>query len=113
MLPDTLSAIKQDIRKFGKLYDELTTHWNDQLDHGNAATYPETITIKVIIHNMGFDSIKAQGYNHENEVNKLYANFEMLRSINEYHNKVYMTHYAFNEADCIITGHIMSEDIKW
>lgn len=110
MKPETLLAIKQQVSKFSKLYDILIEMWNGKLEHGNRATYPETIQIGVILGNIAFNPINCHGYSHKEEVKKVRNLVSVLESINRYHNECYMTHYAYNEVKCIYDGETMSED---
>lgn len=110
MSPSTLSHIKGEIRKFSNLYEVLIKMWNGDVPHDNGATYPETIQVSVILHNMAFNSPNSVGYSHEREVKELYSLRDVLRALNEYHNENYMIHQAFKEVDMIIDGNAMSED---
>jgi hypothetical protein len=109
MKPETLLSIKKDIQKFAKLYEILEHHWNGDLIHGNGATYPETIQVGVLLQNMGFISTNCANYSHEEDEKQLIHLIDVLKAINEYHDKCYMIHYAWNEVDCIYNGSVMSE----
>lgn len=109
MKPETLKAIKADISKFYKLYKHLIVNWNSNLSHGHQATYPETVLISVLLQNMQFDGTGTFGYSHEKECQKIMNIKSLIIKINEYHDKCYMTHYAANEVEFIISGHYMSE----
>lgn len=107
MKPETLLAIKRDIRKFSGLYDVLVDVWNGKLAHGNNATYPHTIQIGVILKNLSFISSEM---GHEKELEEFLSLLNALREINEYHGRTYMTHYAWSEVYFIYIGHNMLED---
>lgn len=110
MHPKTLLAIKTEIGKFHKLYEKLVDLWNGEAPYDNGATYPVTVLVNVIVHNMAFISTNCHGYNHKKDVEELRKNLEMLRLINEYENKCYMTHYAYNEVNNIYEGNLHMED---
>lgn len=113
MKQETLLSIKKEIRKFSNLYEKLIKMWNGELPHGDNATHPETIQIGVILHNMAFNASDCMGYNHEEAVAKFEELMDVLRAINEYHGKCYMTHYAWNEVSSIYEGETMEEDINY
>ncbi len=114
MSPKMLKSIKDGIRKFYILYEVLVERWNDNAPHGNGATYPEVVIVSVILQNMQFDGTNCHGYSHEEAVKGIEDGLKHLEAINEYHNKCYMTHYAFNEVDTIITyaAHQEFDDIQ-
>jgi hypothetical protein len=110
MKAETLLLIKKDIQKFAKLYEILTNHWNGELKHGNGATYPETIQAGVLLQNMGFISTDCVNYSHEEDVKELIHLIDVLKAINEYHDKSYMIHYAWNEVSFIYESLVAFED---
>ena len=110
MKQETLLSIKKEIRKFSNLYEKLIKMWNGELVHGDNATHPETIQIGVILHNMAFDASDCFGYNHEVELAKFEGLMDVLKAINDYHGKCYMTHYAWNEVCSIYEGETTGED---
>ena len=112
MKQETLKQIKQELFKVAKIYQKLVTNWNGELKHGDNATYPITIIVEVLLHNMAHDGSDCVGYNASKEEVELYSNLEMIRELNEYNDKCYMTHFAFTEARDIIDGLVMSEDEK-
>lgn len=110
MSPKTLKEFKQEIAKFSKLYDKLVTHWNGELVHGNDATFPVTIIVQVLVHNIAFDASDCAGYSHEKAVMKVVENIEMLKEINIYEDKTYMVDYAYKTISCLWDGMFFSED---
>lgn len=112
MKQETLKQIKQELSKVAKIYQKLVINWNGELKHGDNATYPITIIVDVLLHNMAFDGSDCHGYNSSKAISDLYSNLEMLKELNEYTDKCYMTHFAFTEARDIIDGLVMSEDEK-
>lgn len=110
LTPETLAKIKKALTKFYKLYESLVKTWNGQLEHGNNATYPHTIIALVLLNNMAISTVKCVGYDHQVSEDNLYANLKQLELLNEYHDKNYMTHYAYAEAESIITGHYMMQN---
>lgn len=103
MKPQTLKAIKAEIRKFLNIYEILSKYWN-----GEFHTYPHTTVICVLLQNMGFDGENTHDYDHYEAERKLYELRELLRQINIYH-ECYMTDYPFKQVDMIIEGHRLSE----
>lgn len=112
MKPETLLSIKKQVGKFAKLYDILNEMWNGKLEHGDSATYPETVQVGVILHNIAHNSTNCVGYSHEQAVKDLENYIAVLKAINLYHNKMYMIHYAWNEVEYIYIGETMSEDFE-
>ena len=110
MKQETLKQIKQELFKVSELYQKLVTNWNGDLKHGNDATYPITIIVEVLLHNMAHDGSDCVGYNASKEEVELYSNLEMIKELNEYTDKCYMIHFAFTEARNIINGLTMLED---
>ena len=110
MLEKTLEDIKVDLRKLHNIYEVLITEWNGELKHGNDAIYPITVTVGVLLGNMAHQSVNTVGYSHNKDMEKLARSLNTLQKLNEYNNKCYMTHFAYTEAEAIITGHIMSEE---
>lgn len=60
---------------------------------------------------MSLISTECVGYNHEKDVADFRKNLETLREINEYENKCYMSHYAWNEVDSIYMSELQMEDM--
>lgn len=110
MKPETLKQFKQQARKLSNLYEKLEEHWNGELKHGNNATYPVTVLVNVLLKNIAFDGSDCVGYNHEKEVKSVEKQIQILREINEYENKCYMTHYPYSEVSSLYHGLNMFED---
>jgi len=105
----TLQHIKKELSRLSSIYGVLVDQWNGKLVHGNDATYPQTVIIQVILGNMASDTSDCANYNHTEEVEKLYKSLDTLKSLDQYSNKCYMTHFPYTEADMIILGNVMSE----
>lgn len=105
MKQETLLRIKQEITKLYRMYVILTANWN-----GNNATYPITIIVEVLLQNMAFDGSNCKDYSLQNAIDELYSKFDVLKELNEYNNKGYMTHFPFRECEAIIDGYVMSEE---
>jgi len=110
MKQETLIQIKQQINKLYNMYVILTANWNGKLLHGNDATYPITIIVEVLLQNMAFDGSNCKDYSLQGAIDELYSKFNVLKELNEYNNKGYMTHFPFMECEAIIDGCVMSEE---
>lgn len=110
MKPDTLKQIKKELVKLHNIYEVLIKSWNGPLDHGRGATFPATIIAGQLLQNMALGSSQTYSHVHDSAVKELKAKFEALRLLNEYERRCHMTHFAYSEAEAIITGHEMSED---
>lgn len=104
MSPQTLKEFKKEAARFSKLYDKLVTNWNGELLYGNDATFPVTIIVQVLVHNIAFDGSDCVDYDHEKAVMKVVENIETLKEINIYEHKLYMVHYAFDTISCLWDG---------
>lgn len=52
-------------------------------------------------------------YSLQDAIDELYSKFNVLKELNEYNNKGYMTHFPFMECETIINGYVMSvEEIR-
>lgn len=102
MKAKTLSYIKSEIRKLHDVVNSIADYWKE---------FPQYTMISVLLQNAGHDSSTFSGYNHENEVKKLYTILEVLRKLSEYHNS-YFENYVYTEVDLIISGNAMFEDIE-
>lgn len=49
-------------------------------------------------------------YSLQDAIDELYSKFNVLKELNEYNNKGYMTHFPFMECETIINGYVMSEE---
>lgn len=112
MKAKTLKEFKVKVREFEVLYDSLITLWNGKLKNGNNATYPYTVIIGVIIHNIGFDNSDCIGYSHDEEINKIEDNIKVLDQIDIYEDRQQMTHYPYDEIQSLYTGMSISEDFE-
>lgn len=108
----TLKEFKKRAGEFYKLYESLIALWNGDLKHGDSAIYPVTVLVGVILHNIAFDASDCSGYSHEQAVKQVRKNIKTLENINEYENKMYMTHYPWTEMDTLFSGLEMSEDYE-
>jgi len=110
MKPSTLRTIKQQIRKVSNLYEILTDTWNGKLEHGNKATYPIMIWVKVILSNLAFDGSNCHGYDHDKAVKEMEMYIKTLKALDEYESECYITHFPYTQVNMIYEGEIMSED---
>lgn len=110
MKPETLREFKKRVNEFRKVYDKLVDLWNGELEHGNNATFPATVVVSVMLHNMAHDSSDCRGYDHQREVNKIMESLEALRALNNYEKGCYMTHYPYTELNNLWTELDMTED---
>ena len=110
MKPETLKEFKKRVNEFRKVYDKLVTLWNGELEHGNNATFPSTVIVSAMLHNMAHDSSDCLGYDHQREVNKIVDSLEALNALNNYDNGCYMTHYPHTELSSLWIGLDMAED---
>lgn len=110
MKQETLNQIKKEISKVYDIYSKLVIKWNGNLAHGNSATHPITIIIDVILQNMSFNGNNCHNYDLKEDIKDLYNDLRLLKELNEYNNKGYMTHFPYIECESIIDGFVFSED---
>lgn len=110
MQKNTLKELKKELVNLYRIYKKLVINWNGSLIHGNNSTYPITIIVEVLLNNLCFDSSDSFNYNLDTSISKLYSDLEMLKELNDYNNKGYMTHFPYTECKSIIDGYVMSED---
>jgi hypothetical protein len=97
-----LKELKQDIRRVSDVYDVIKEEWNKGSVNGRNTTYPIMVVVSVLLHNMAFDSSYAKDYNHEDELEDFFSKLNVLKEVNEYNNKCYITHFAYSEVAMLV-----------
>ena len=112
MKPETLKEFKKRVNEFRKVYDKLVALWNGNLQYGNNdnATFPATVIVSVMLHNMAHDASDCREYDHQREVSKIIEHLEALNALNNYENGCYMTHYPYTELSNLWIRLDMAED---
>jgi hypothetical protein len=111
MKQNTLDQIKQGIQKVYLIYSKLAKEWNKS-ENGCDANFPITVIVEVLLQTMAFNGKNCHGYSLEDATKELHSKMELLREIDEFSNKGYMTHFPYKECSLIVEGYSISEFLE-
>lgn len=95
MKPETLSAIKKEIRSFEGVVEAVLNSFE--------GSFPHLTTMSVIVHNMGHDSVDTFRYSHKEDVEKLNINLNTLKVMCDYFDS-HFEKMIYQTVDCTISG---------
>lgn len=103
MKRETLYSIKEEIRRFAKLYNTFRGLSGD--------LFPHYTTIGVVLQNMG---VRGADSPLEEKIDLLYKQLEVLAAFSEYYSGPgnHVEKWVYREVDMIVQGYTMSEELE-
>ena len=102
MNAQTLSQIKKDIRRFHAVIEPIANYWSNY----------RSITLSVLVQNMGLDTSNCVDYDHDKTVDELYTILDLIKGIAKYSDIDHFSNWVYEEIDAIIQGNVAVGDFK-